>query len=304
MTGGPAIPSAIETRVTYGARRQHERARRRELANGRAKTRIDPAVVTDPFLRVSEDRKAPLASAAYWLVVALALHGVLLLVALVVPEREQSRTALTYLEPVVVQDVEPPHIEPPPPIARPPEAQRAEPVPPVPRVIKPPVEAPAEKRTPPPDPINLAPEPTVTPPKERPRRIVGLSLESTTTGGAGEAVATGNTRMGQTSLVADDPDKVEKLQHTFVPPRRTSVYVPAYPASLRGQGIHGEVGLQVEIDQTGAVTRVSATRPSAHEEFNTLAVDAAKRCTYEPATVDGVPVARSIDITVQFQPNN
>ena len=170
-----------------------------------------------------------------------------------------------------------------------------------PTVVRKAVEAKAE---PPPDPVDLPPPPpTAEPPKETPRRIVGISLESTTAG-PGDAFATGNTRMGQTSVVAEDPSKAEKLEHTFTPPRRTSVYVPPYPAALRGQGIRGEVGLQVEIDASGLVSRVTVTRPSAHDEFNTLAADAARRCTYEPAKVDGVAVVRSIDITVQFQPND
>jgi protein TonB len=286
--------------LAYGARKRRERALRRERSSARAKTSVDLAAVPDPLLREGSDG-ARVAGAAWWVTVALALHGAVVLAALAIPEHGDARATQAYLEPVVVQIVEPPHVELPSPVAPPLEVKTAEPVRPVPPVVKPPVET---KTLPPPDPIDPTPPPTADPPKEPPRRIVGLSLESTTTGGAGEAFAAGNTRMGQTSLVAEDPSKVEKLQHTFTPPRRTSVYVPPYPASLRGRGIRGEVGVEVEIDATGHVTRVSVTRASTHDEFNALAADAARRSTYEPAKVDGVAVVRSIDITVQFQPND
>jgi periplasmic protein TonB len=255
--------------------------------------------IPDPLLRAPAGRNARLL--AGWSVVAsMALHGGALVLATALPHRSDSSQGQAYRETVVVQVVEPPHIDLPPPVPVPAEEQPVErPLPKL-SVVKKPVEA---KVGPPPDPIDVPPAPTVEPPKE-PRRIVGISLESTTTGGAGDAFATGNTRMGQTSVVADDPDKIGKLSHTSTPPRRTRVYVPAYPPSLRGKGIRGEVGLQVEIDATGNVTRVNVTRPSAYDEFNTLAANAARRCTYEPAKIDGVPVVRSIDITVQFQPND
>jgi TonB family protein len=300
MTAGrPNVPLA-EVPLTYRARKRRERSLRRERANARAKTYIDLEAVPDPLLRDAPDRKTRVASAALWIMAAVVLHGLLVLVALVVPGGGDSHGPQAYLEPVLIQVVEPPYVDLPPPVAPPAEAETAEPVRPIPRVIRPPVET---KPSPPPDPIDPVPPPVPAPPKEAPRRLVGVSLESTTTG-AGDAFATGNTRMGQTLLVAQDPGEIEQPQHTFTPPRRTKVYVPPYPASLRGKRIHGEVGLKVEIDEAGAVAHVSITRPSDHDEFNTLAVDAARRCTYEPARVDGVAVVRSIDITVQFQPND
>jgi TonB family protein len=284
----------------YRAGRQRERALRRDRANARAKTKLDPSKIPDPLLREAPGRRAGL-SVGWSVVASIALHGAVLLVAAALPDRRDASEAVAYREAVVVQVVEPPHIDLPAPVPAPPEERPVEKTPPKPVVVNKVVEA---KVAPPPDPVDIPPAPTVEPPKEPPRRIVGISLESTTTGAAGDAFAAGNTRMGQTSVVATDPDKIEKAQHTFTPPRRTSVYVPPYPASLRGKGIRGEVGLSVEIDATGHVTRVSVTRPSSHDEFNAPAVDAARRCTYEPARVDGVPVARTIDITVQFQPND
>jgi protein TonB len=224
----------------------------------------------------------------------------LVLVATLAP-RGDDRSRPDYVEPVHVQVVESPHLELPPPAPAPPPTPTVDPPRPLPPPIKKPVEA---KETPPPDPIDLTPPPPAPEPTKPTRRVVGLSLESTTTGAAADAFAAGNTRMGQTSTVAEDPDKVEKLQHAYTPPRRTRVYVPPYPAPLRGKGVRGEVGVQVDIDATGQVTRAVVVRPSSFDEFNAAAVDAARRCSYEPARVDGVAVARTIDINVQFQPHD
>jgi len=292
--GSPLPPQPLR------ALRRLERARRRERANARCVTRVDPAVVADPLLREAPGPARRTLSAGWALLGAAVVHLGVLIVAMLAPRAGERRP--DYVEPIHVQVVEPTHLELPPPVALPPEAPPTE----VPRITPPTSRKPVEVKDvpPPPDPIDVPPPPTAEPPKVTPRRIVGLSLESTTTGAATDAFAAGNTRMGQTSTVAEDPTKVAPLPHTFVPPRRTSVYVPPYPASLRGQGIRGEVGLQVEIDASGAVVHVSVTRPSSHDEFNTAAVDAARRCTYQPATVDGVAVTRSIDITVQFQPRD
>jgi outer membrane biosynthesis protein TonB len=62
------------------------------------------------------------------------------------------------------------------------------------------------KKSPPPDPTEepqKAEKPSDTP-KPR-RRIVGLNLESTTTGGGGPSFAVGTTRMGSTASRANDP---------------------------------------------------------------------------------------------------
>lgn len=282
------------------AERQRQRALRRERANARCTTRIDRAVVPDPLLHEAPERSARVLIAGWFVVGAIALHVLVLLVAALLPRADDGNKP-DYVEPVHIQVVEPAHLELPPPAPPPPPPPPVEPPHPPP----PPVKKVEVKELPPPDPIDVPPPPTTTaePPKPT-RRIVGLSLESTTTGAATDAFAAGNTRMGQTSTVAENPDQVAPLQHVYTPPRRTSVYVPPYPASLRGKGVRGEVGVQVDIDASGQVTRATVVRPSAYQEFNAAAADAARRCTYEPARVDGVAVARTIDVTVQFQPHD
>jgi protein TonB len=293
--GSPAVE-----RPPFRVQRQRQRALRRDRANARSTTPIDRDAVPDPLLRERPERATRVLHAGWFLVGAVSLHVFLLIVAALAP-RGDDRSKPDYVEPVHVQVIEPPHLDLPPPEPPPTPTPTVEPPRPLPPPIKKPVDV---KETPLPDPIDLTPPPPTPEPPKPVRRVVGLSQESTTTGAATDAFATGNTRMGQTSTVAEDPDKVEKLQHAYTPPRRTRVYVPPYPASLRGQGVRGEVGVQVDIDATGQVTRAVVVRPSSYSEFNAAAADAARRCTYEPARVDGVAVARTIDVTVQFQPHD
>ena len=191
-------------------------------------------------------------------------------------------------------------IEPTAPVA-PPVAPPSSPVVPPPKapVVRRPIEV--KEPVPPPDPIDIPPQPTAEPPKEPPRRIVGIDMESTMVGGAGPAFAVGNTRMGETSQVAQDPTSVEGLAPTFAPPKRTRAPAPEYPPQLRASGIEGDVGLHVEIDASGHVARVSVSAPSDHDEFDRAAEAAANASAYEPATVNGVAVARAIDFTVRFR---
>jgi periplasmic protein TonB len=300
MATASAEGSPAARPLPFRVQQQRQRTRRRDHANARSTTQINRAAVPDPLLRERTERTARVLHAGWFVVGAVSLHVLLLIVAALAP-RGDDRSRPDYVEPVHIQVVEPAHLE--LPAREPPPAPipTVEPPRPLPLPIKKPVEA---KETPPPDPIDLTPPPPTPVPPKPTRRVVGLSLESTTTGAAADAFAAGNTRMGQTSTVAEDPDKVEKLQHAYTPPRRTHVYVPPYPASLRGKGVRGEVGVQVDIDATGQVTRAVVVRPSSYDEFNAAAVDAARRCAYEPARVDGVAVARTIDINVQFQPHD
>jgi len=272
---------------------------RRERANARTKRGLDPASTPDPLLRGEAERRRRTGPLGLGVPASITLHAAVVAFVLL-SARPGSSSTPAYEQAVEFRLIEPPKVEPqeePTPVVPPPE------LPPERAVAKPvPKSVPVSER-PPPDPIDLPPKMArEAAPETTPRRIVGINFESTTTGGEGEAFAVGNTRMGHTALVADDPNKADKLDHVYQPPRRTSVYVPEYPASLRGQGLRDDVGLEVAIDATGHVTRVTRVRPSAREEFNRLAEDAAVRSAYQPATLDGAAVARSITITVHFEP--
>jgi len=291
MRSDSANAGASRPVLAYGAQKRRARTRSRETANARARTVVDPATVPDPLRRHPEDR--PFATAALAVAGSFALHVAVTLVASLARGVE-APPPKSYEQAVQVQISEPPKPAPvvDAPTPTPPPAPQA---PPVPKRVK------AVSEEPPPDPVDLpTPPPPPEPPKEPPRRIVGISMESPSVGG-GPSFAVGNTRMGQTQQVAQDPTRVERLAPERTPPKRTSAPRPEYPPALKAQGIEGDVGLEVEIDARGHVVRVTTSSPSAHDEFNRAAKDAAERSTYEPAKVNGVAVAESIQFTVTFR---
>jgi protein TonB len=213
--------------------------------------------------------------------------------------------------------------EPPPPPPPPPEP------PPPPKVDTPP-EAP-----PPPKKVASAPPPppkAVEPPKvtEPPKRIVGLSLESTTEGGDGPAFAAGNTNQGTTDTKAVDPKLVNPAPPPDAPigvptapppankaatnipgkgmvmkdPKRLKEVKPVYPELLRAQGIEADVVLLVFIDATGKVSNVIVQEHAQQPEFDAAAVAAARAESYEPATRDGLAIAKTLKFTVRFRLDN
>jgi periplasmic protein TonB len=213
---------------------------------------------------------------------------------------------------IEVRERKPP--EPPPPLP-PPEPVKAEPPPPAP---EPPKKVASAK--PPP------PKPSEPPPPAAPKRVVGLSLESTTEGGEGPGFAVGNTTMGQTDTKAVDPKSVGQAPAPDAPappdappgpnraatrvpgqgtvvrvPKRVAEVKPTYPELLRAQGLEADVVLLVHIDASGQVTSVKVITSSGQSDFDAAAVAAARTERYEPATKDGIPFPYDLKYTVRFR---
>lgn len=231
-----------------------------------------------------------------------------------------------------VIEVEPePIIEPeevpeeqPAPLAQVPEELEAEPEP-EPKAEPKPVKRKARVAAvqPPSDPID---QPVPEPAKPI-RRTIGLSLESTVSGGDGPAFNTGNSRMGQTSTTANDPNRIDRRKGASAPvanraptpgpnrvaahipgskvklvrPRRVSRVTPQYPALLRAQNIEGTVVLRVHVDKNGQVTKVDIVAKAGHEEFNKAARMAALQERFRPATKNGVAIAYDITFSSRFR---
>jgi protein TonB len=171
--------------------------------------------------------------------------------------------------------------------------------------------APAPKAPPP------EPRPEPAPAARAPRRIVGLSMESTVDGSGGPAFAVGNTRMGETAEKAEDPNavrdtppppatnrvatRVPQATVRFVAPVKTRSVAPEYPPALKAQGIEGDVVLRVDIDATGAVTSVTVVKGSAYPELDDAARRAARAETYSPARRGDEAVADVLTFTVRFR---
>ena len=133
------------------------------------------------------------------------------------------------------------------------------------------------------------------PPKAKPVRVVGLSLESTAgEGGDGPAFAAGNTRMGETAREGRRPvgylrrpkgdsqapesgtgnktaSRIPVAGVKYVPPKRKNPKSPPYPATLKSQGIEGDVMVLVSLDATGKVMSVKIIKGSPYPEFDEAA---------------------------------
>ncbi|MBN2575522.1 MAG: TonB family protein [Deltaproteobacteria bacterium] len=171
-------------------------------------------------------------------------------------------------------------------------------------------------------------EPPKEPEKKPPPRIVGLSFESTVGEGDGEgpAFAVGNTRLGETAEFAAKKEDVPKerpgpVAGTEKPttanqaatriPRKGVTFTeakyrgaprkPAYPPTLKAQGVEADVEVLVFIDATGKVTNVKLLHESPYPEFNEAARQAALAQEWQPATRNGEPMASTKKYSYRFR---
>jgi protein TonB len=172
-------------------------------------------------------------------------------------------------------------VEPPPPPEPEPEPEPT----PIPVVKKKKIE------TPPPTMTETAPPPTNEPP---PPPIFGVSLDSTTKGGAFKA-RVGNTLMKEPEKEVTDPSEVKALPRVAFSriteaPRLISDYkVPEYPPAPLEEGIEGTVTLTFTVDEKGKTLDVVVVR-GVHPALDAAAKAAVKRFRYKPGMQDGKPV--------------
>jgi len=74
---------------------------------------------------------------------------------------------------------------------------------------------------------------------------------------------------------------------------------PRYPAQAREEGINGVVVMDCVITEDGSVRDVKVVNSNAHI-LSEAAVEAVEQWTFEPATLDGIPVAIRYTLTVRF----
>ncbi|MCG8424528.1 MAG: TonB family protein [Proteobacteria bacterium] len=159
-----------------------------------------------------------------------------------------------------------------------------------------------------------------TPPPARtahtPRRIVGINMAATVSGGSGPGYAVGNTVRGQTARRARDPVQssaraqpsanrrarfVPSAGASFAKPRRLRPIKPIYPKLLRARSIEGDVVVSVIISASGQVTRATLAQPSRYAEFNRSALAAARRQRFAPARKNGEPIEYNLTYTYRFR---
>jgi TonB family protein len=298
------LSSSVARRSAYRIGRAEHRSRGRQriaarvvVAPGEAQRRHDP------LCHRQKGRITRWSNRALWLAGSLIAHLTIL---------ASGTLAGAYLtrQPVsqseARQSVEVSVIERPPPELSPKPETRSERA-----VVKQPTPRRRRPAAPPPEPLAPKPAPT----HQRPRRIVGLSLGSTVTGGGGPAFAVGNTRMGETDRVADDPElasrtavprqriasRIPTASVKFTPPEKLVRIAPEYPPELKAQGIEADVVLVVTIAVDGTVARATVVKGASHPDFDRATLAAAQKERYRPARRDGVPVAHTIKLTARFR---
>lgn len=75
---------------------------------------------------------------------------------------------------------------------------------------------------------------------------------------------------------------------------------PVYPPALREQGVVGGAILEMVIDATGKLTRLTTLRAS-HPEFEAAATESIKQWSFSPAQKDGQPVESRCRIALVFE---
>src|SRR6185369_11894704 len=263
MTMAPGAPRSAGDRpgrrpdrraLPLPERKRAERAAARRLARSRTRVALTAEQrAIDPPDRGRRSGGARAAIALAALLCAAALHLAVVEIGVLIGGREPAQRER--IEQVVKVEVR----EPPPPPPPPPPVEDKRPEPPKPEPIV--------KKTPPPPKRVPAPPPPALAPKGPPPRVVGISLDSTAEGGNGPAFAVGDTRVGEAPdhapvpkaeppaasapPVLDDRPKNKIASRIpvagvkYTPPKRKMERKPAYPETLKAQGVEGDVTVMV-----------------------------------------------------------
>jgi len=74
---------------------------------------------------------------------------------------------------------------------------------------------------------------------------------------------------------------------------------PVYPTLAKNQHVSGSVMIDALIDANGRVTTMKVV--SGPPLLQQAAMDALKQWKYQPASLDGKPVAMHLTVTIQFR---
>jgi len=166
-----------------------------------------------------------------------------------------------------------------------------------------------DRRSSPPTTIPVAP-----PESEIPDASQGVSGSDGPGEGPGEGQpgGTGTNPVGPTIGCDDCPGTgtgtdVEKIyeQQTvgLIPPQiiPSSRALPKYPDLPRKAGLEGTVILLIVVEKDGTVGQIEVVRsPDQRWGFDLAAIDAVKQWRYQPALLDGRPVAAYINVMVEY----
>lgn len=308
----------------FSGGRNSKRQATRERIHARVVHPIDtPRLIPDPLER-RDSRASSALSGIRLMIGAVVIHAAIIAAFATMGHLVGEHTTFHPPERLTVAIVETP--PPPPPEVEPPPVA---PAPVVPEFA--PLTPPKPPDVPPRKPTKTAdaPEPTLAPEAPpAPRRIVGLNLESTVEGN-GPGFATGTSRLGRTDTRASDPVSAQRAPTAAPPasappvassgatqraashiptrdtefekPKRLRPSRPEFPASLKAQGIEGDVLVKVDIAADGQVTAVSIVKSSGHLEFDDAAKRAAASERFAPAMRDGNAVPFTLTYSYRFR---
>jgi TonB family protein len=118
------------------------------------------------------------------------------------------------------------------------------------------------------------------------------------------AAAIGMVLAGRAAAQPPPPAQPDQLDASTLSklPVQTKFALADYPPEARARGVEAEVVLVLDIDQTGAVTQVGIAEPADPPDlgFDEAAMVAAKQFEFEPAELDGTPIAVQITYRYRF----
>ena len=133
------------------------------------------------------------------------------------------------------------------------------------------------------------------------RRDVSTELAAPSVAGAPEVPAANLEVMAPPSAAAPpEPAPVASAQPPVVtPPRLVSQAAVAYPSFARQSRVEGDVIIDARVDETGRVTTMRVISGAA--VLVAAAQASLAHWRYEPATLNGKPIATHVYVTIQFR---
>lgn len=86
----------------------------------------------------------------------------------------------------------------------------------------------------------------------------------------------------------------------LIPPRAVESPAPTYPEGARKHRIQGVVIVQVVVEKDGSVSRIRVLK-HLHPTMDEAAVEAIRQWRFEPATLEGEPVAVHYNLVIKFR---
>jgi periplasmic protein TonB len=98
----------------------------------------------------------------------------------------------------------------------------------------------------------------------------------------------------------DETSKIYVASKAIKPPKAKHLQDPDYPESERKSAKEGRAFLHIVVDDQGKV-RLPTVDSSPSPEFAKAAIEAVKKWTFEPAKLNGQPVAVLIPVEMEFR---